>query len=84
MQSNEMKLYVGFLALTNVLRVRVKTGNAENKKRASIFIEALIFGSNDLWNGAFFKRLEQPSETKQSKGMRPLDCPLNSITLCLV
>jgi hypothetical protein len=51
MQSNEMKLYVGLLALTNELRERLKTGNAENKKRASIFIEALVLGSNVLWNG---------------------------------
>jgi hypothetical protein len=44
MQSNEMKLYVGLLALTNVLRERLKTGNAENKKRASIFHRGSYFG----------------------------------------
>ena len=48
MQSNEMKLYVGLLALTNVLRVRVKTGNAENKKELLFFLAALILGSNGL------------------------------------
>ena len=74
MQSNEMKLYVGLLALTNVLRERLKTGNAENKKKELLFfLAALFLGSSGLWNGAFFKRLEQPNETKQSKGMRPLD-----------
>jgi hypothetical protein len=36
------------VALTNELRERVKTGNAEDKKRASIFIEALVLDSNGL------------------------------------
>jgi hypothetical protein len=44
MQSNGMKLYVGLLALTNVLRVRVKIGSAESKKGLLIFITALSFG----------------------------------------
>ena len=63
------------LALTNELRERVKTGNAETKKELLFFLAALILGSNGLWNGAFFKRLEQPRGTKQTKGMRPLNCP---------
>ena len=43
MQSNEMKLYVGLLALTNVLRARVQTGNAENKKELLFFLAALFW-----------------------------------------
>ena len=52
------------LALTNVLSARVKTGNAENKKELIFFLAALILNSNDLWNGAFFKRLEPAQRNK--------------------
>jgi hypothetical protein len=38
-------------ALTNELRERVKTGNADNKKRASLFRGALFLVANGLWNG---------------------------------
>jgi hypothetical protein len=63
MQCNEMKLYVGLLALTNVLRERLKTGNAENKKRASIFHRGSCFGFKCSVERSFF----QATETAQRK-----------------
>jgi len=55
----------------------VETGNADNKKRAALFSELLFFlVASDLWNGAFFKRLEQPSGTKEATEGRPLYCLL--------
>jgi hypothetical protein len=39
-----MKLYVGLLALTNVMSARVKIGSVESKKGLLFFITALSFG----------------------------------------
>jgi hypothetical protein len=51
----------------------VETGSADNKKRAALFSELLFFlVASGLWNGAFFKRLEQPGGTKEATGGRPL------------
>ena len=55
MQSNEMKLYVGLLALTNELRERLKTGNAENKTRAAIFHRGSCFGFKWSVERSFFQ-----------------------------
>jgi hypothetical protein len=38
-------------ALTNVGSDCVKTGNADNKKRAAYFQAALFLMANGLWNG---------------------------------
>jgi hypothetical protein len=50
-----MKLHIGLLALTNVLRERLKTGNAENKKRAAIFLSCSYFGFKWSVERSFFQ-----------------------------
>ncbi len=53
---NGVKLYVGLLALTNVLSARVKTGNAENKKkRAALFLSCSFFGFKCTVERSFFQ-----------------------------
>lgn len=61
-------------ALTNEGSECVKTGNADNKKRAAYFQAALLLVANGLWNGRKNDWLEQPSETKWTTKVRPLDC----------
>ena len=71
-----MKLYVGLGALTNAMSERVKIGSVESKKELLFFIEALSFGFKWSAKRSLLKRLEQPNVTKQTIGMRPLDCLL--------
>jgi len=73
-----MKVYFGFSSPNECIENACEDWECRiQKKELLFFIEALFWDSNDLRNGAFFKRLEQPSVTKLSKGMRPLDCPFS-------
>lgn len=60
------------------MSARVKIGSAETKKELLFFLAALSFGFKWSLERSLLKRLEKPNRTKQTIGVRPLDCPSNS------
>ena len=72
MQSNEMKLYVGLLALTNVMSERVKIGSAESKKELLFFLAALSFGFKCSVEWSFFQATGTAQRNKAN------DCSLTA------
>ena len=59
-----MKLYVGLLALTNVMSARVKIGSAESKKGLLFFITALSFGFKCSVERSFFQATRTAQRNK--------------------